>query len=345
MRNPTSLPILERRALDNSIGGTLGRCARLGFYNYAINRSHVARNYPISFGSAYHLFREHLELLYIKHVLEGEQDFSFAKFGIKSAATSIAIKNWQDPPIEHKKSYLDLKRLKESFDVSFESWVFEKEHGLYKVIATESPFSLELPGWWRCSRWTECGFICTDSEEVELDGCYECDSDLERRVFTGKFDQILEWNSRLWVRDFKTTGRKVDFAKKYNPDHQFTGYTWAAMQLSNRAIDGTIVDILYNTKTKGPDQFPAFASRSSGDIEHWLEWIHDKFFEWESRIRSGIWPMQTTECDHYGMCGFREACVLGDWYQIEEWLKDKTVHSVWDPLNPDLEVEDALPEG
>lgn len=336
-----SLPILAREAIDNSIGSTINRCPRLAFYNYALNRSPVKRDYPISFGSAYHVFREELEKLYRADSSKLDE---LRRLTLFESAFAIATKGWEDPPVEHKKSYLDKTRLRETCLAVFEdSWVPEKENGYYKVISTEAPFQLELPEVWRCSQWTKCDYKWRTIHDHSGRACPKCGAPLERRRFLGRIDQVIEWNGRLWMRDFKTTGRKVDFNKKYNPDHQFTGYTWAAQKLSGRAVDGAIIDIAYNTKTKGPEFYPTIASRSSGDIEHWLEWIHDTFDEWEARIRSGIWPMNTMACDMYGECTFRRACASGSWVAIEEELKAHTVHSVWDPLNPD--DEEGLPEG
>lgn len=338
-----TLPIHPREALDNSIAGTMNRCARLAFYNYALDRSPIVRNYPISFGQAYHIYRETLEKLYLSEVLEKGGSLGDLAKAMSIVAFKTATKDWVDPPVEHKKGYLDLTRLRKTCEFSFANWLQEKEAGYIKVIATESPFQLELPGVWRCSGWRWCDYLWYQEDSPTPNWmCPNCGRPLETRRFLGKLDQILEWNGRLWIRDFKTTSRKVDFNKKYNPDHQFTGYTWAAQKLSNRSIDGAWIDIIYNTKTKGPESYPTLATRSAGDIEHWLEWIHDSFSEWESRIRSGIWPMNTTECDHFGECTFREACNSGDWFAISTWLEAKTVHSVWDPLNP--EDEEGLPE-
>ena len=306
---PLTLPVLDRASLDNSILTAVGRCPRLAFYNYRLNRATRSTNYPINFGVAYHRFRQVLELLYREQIEKDGASLDDVSDGIYLAAWASAIVGWQDPPLEHKKGYLDLGRLSKTCLAAFDSWKEEKRRGYYKVVATEMAFDLTLPG---------------------------------GRRFTGRLDQILEWNGRLWVRDFKTVGRMDDWKAKYNPDHQFTGYTWAAQQLSGRRVDGTIIDIVYNIKTKGPEFFPTLAARSSSDIQQWLEWVEFEGENWDRYCTTDKWPMRTSACGDYGGCFFRECCNLGSWESIEAWLSERTVHSVWDPLKPEEEV--GLPE-
>lgn len=339
MKNPITLPILTREeGLDNSISGLLGRCARKTFYTYAVNRATSGRDYPISFGSAYHLYRETLEKVFRTEIKKGINKVNWLTCFEKSR--DVTLENWEDPPLEHKKSYLDRLRLTTTMEKIFPIWKEEKLSGSLIVLSSEAPFQLPLPGWLRCSKWTECDYV---TQEMDRTHCPNCDVPgkrvvLKPRQFMGKIDQIVEWNKRIWMRDFKTKNRKVDYSAAYNPNHQMTGYTWGASLLSGgRRVDGAIIDIVYNTKEKGPEFYPTLASRNEGDVLHWLEWAHDKADEWERRIRSGIWTMQTDECDRFGFCRFQRACNTGNWASIEEWLELNTIHSVWDPRNPEDE--------
>lgn len=306
-----TLPVFDRSHLDNSILEQVGRCPRLAMYNYWYCRaSRGTQNYPINFGVAYHDFRDTLEKLYGKWVVEEGALLDVVKPILYTTALSKATSDWVDPPLEHRKGYLDLGRLRKSTDEAFDSWCREKQLGYYKIIASETPFSLPLPS---------------------------------GRQFAGRLDQILEWNGQLWIRDFKTVGRKEDWKEKFNPAHQFSGYVWAAEQLSGRRIAGVIVDVVYNIKTKGPEFHPTLANRSSSDIASWLEWVEFEYDNWERYIEKDVWPMRTSACGDYGGCFFRGACNSGsNWNSIERWLTDKTIYSVWDPLNP--EREEGLPE-
>ena len=303
-----TLPTLERKGLDNSVLEANARCPRLALNNYHLNRAVRTINYPIQFGVAYHDFRNILEKLYIEWVMEGDKDLGQMGVMLYETSLAIATKDWEDPPLEHKKGYLDLGRLKKTFAEAFESWVEEKKANYYTIVSTEAPFELPLPS---------------------------------GRLLTGKIDQVLEWNGRLWIRDFKTLGRKDDWKLKFNPNHQFTGYVWAAQQLSGRRIEGVIIDVVYNIKTKGPEFYSVTANRSAADIENWLEWVEYEYDLYENQVKTKIWPMKTSACGDYGGCYFRECCNLGSWNSMEKWLLEKTIHSVWDPLNP--EREEGLP--
>jgi len=301
--------IRKRESLDNSILSSHGRCNALSLYNYHLNRAGRSENFPINFGVHYHAFRETLERLYIQWCITEGKELSKMTGLLYEVAFATASKDWVDPPIEHKKGYLDLGRFRKSCEEAFESWVGEKNRGIFKVIGTETTFGLPLPS---------------------------------GRIFSGTLDQVVEWNNRLWVRDFKTVGRKEDWHEKYNPEHQFTGYVWAAQILSGRKIEGTIVDVVYNIKTKGPEFHPTLANRSTGDIELWLEWVESEYDSYEKCVKTGIWPMRTTACGDYGGCFFRACCNEGSWPSIQQWLLDKTVESFWDPMNRDR--EEGLPE-
>jgi len=307
-----SLPVHERRGLDNSVLSTQGRCPRLDLFNYHLCRSTRSTNYPINYGVAYHAFRETLEKLYVQWVIKEEKDFDEVVPLLYTTAFAVATKTWEDPPLEHTKSYLDIGRIRKACEESFRTWVDEKKQNFYTIIGAETPFELPLPS---------------------------------GHLFTGKMDQLIEWNGRLWVRDFKTVGRKPkggNWKPQFNPDHQFSGYVWAAQQLSGRPVDGVIVEIVYNIKTKGPEFHPTLCSRTKEDLDNWVEWVE---FEYDNRkrcIETGVWPMRTTSCGDYNGCYFRECCGLGSWRSMENWLLEKTIWSVWDPLDPDR--EEGLPE-
>ena len=303
------LPVLDRKSLDNSILSTMGRCPRLAYFNYYLCRAARAENYPINFGVAFHKFMEMLEQLYATWILGEEQDFEKVKGILYAAALAVASKDWNDPPLEHKKSYLDLSRLQKNCEEQFDRWVREKDSGVFTIIGTETAFELPLPS---------------------------------GRLFSGRLDQILQWNRRFWIRDWKTVSRKGDWALKFNPDHQFTGYSWGAEHLSGQTIDGAIVDVVHNIKGSGPNFFRELCSRTKADKKQWLVWVEDSWDEWEMRVEEDRWPMRTAACDDWGGCYFRKCCREGSWRDIESWLKQHTIHSVWDPMNP--EREEGLPE-
>ncbi len=292
----TSLPILHRESLDNSIIGTHGRCPRKAYYNYFLNRGHSGVSYPLKFGEAFHKYREIMISSYIESGYKWGLSHAMAGY---QAAFDIYP---EDPPIGHKRDWQTLGRLKTTMEVATAHFMNEMQMGSRKVLYTEQPFTLSLPS---------------------------------GRLFGGRMDEILEWNGKLWVRDYKTTARMgPTYGNKFDPDNQMTGYTWAARQLSGRPVAGVIIQSIYNTKTKGPEIHEFLTTRSEGIIDQWIESIEAEYDEIETHIEKDVWPMRTAACDDFGGCMFREACQFDHWKDIENWLLSNTTESVWDYTNP-----------
>ena len=50
-------------------------------------------------------------------------------------------------------------------------------------------------------------------------------------------------------------------------------------------------------------------------------------------------PQRTHSCNDFGGCGYREACLTGGGFELEQWLKNYTEESHWDFTNPDKEED------
>jgi hypothetical protein len=297
-RNVT-LPIFDREVYDNSVVETHARCPRKFFYTYRLCRAPAGKNWPIEFGLAYHKYRELLENLYIKDPDEAQWPV------YHEAVKRLVCESYENPPLDHKREWQNVGRLDETLDKSFVRWQAEKRAGQFRVLGTETAFDLTLPS---------------------------------GRRFGGRLDQIVEWNNDLWFRDFKTTARMGStYADQFDPNNQFTGYTWGSTQLSGREVEGAIVETVYNTKTKGPEIHQHLSNRSAGQVEHWVEEMEDEIASIERHIEADVWPKRTTACGDYGGCFFRECCQQEHWHAIETWLKSKTIESHWDFMNPEGE--------
>lgn len=296
---------------DNSTVSTWTRCPRKGFYEYGLSRSPVGVNYPIQWGVGYHKFREVLESLYKKVVVDGgallgEPDIqSFIYNGAWNAAI-VAEGKWEEPDAEHKHSYLTKARLARACEEAFESWLEEKRDDKIQVLLFEQPFDLILPN-----------------------STYR---------YGGRFDQLVDWDGKLWIRDFKTTSRMgKGYSLRFDPNNQMTGYVWGAQELSGRNVEGVIVEVVYNTKTKGPDFFPFLSTRTAEQVRQWLRGIVWEIGEIERQLSAGVFPMRTEACDDWGGCFFRDACRRDGWASIQMWLESNTVESIWDFMDPGSE--------
>lgn len=314
-----TLPVREPEVYDSSTLSTLERCPRKGFYQYGLHRAPSGINYPIQFGQAYHKFREWLENLHKKLIVEDELDLEDAKtqkliYGLSfQKALEVTwvyeeeekVLGWDEPPIEHKHSFLTKARLDSTCNKAFESWLEEKRDGLVKVLLWEQSFDLPFPSGER---------------------------------YGGRFDQLIEWNKKLWLRDFKTTSRMgAGYGAKFDPDNQMSGYVWATQVLSNTEIEGVMIDVVYNTKKIGPEFHPYLTTRTPWQIE---DWVADAEYEIQTAhgyFKDGRFPKRTSSCEDYGGCFFRDACRRDGWGNIERWLKVKTIKNVWDFADPNKE--------
>ena len=315
-----SLPISEPVVFDNSTLSTFQRCPRKGFYQYALQRSPSGTNYPIQFGVGYHKFRETLETLYVRLIKEGDASLSDLKtqrliyeLSFKKALEVTRLEDadgesylgWKEPPVEHRHAFLSQHRLDATCQEAFKMWLDEKDEKKIIIILSEQSFDLNL---------------------------------MNGERYGGRFDQLIEWNKKLWLRDFKTTARMgKGYGAKFDPDNQMPGYIWASQRLSDELVEGVLIDVVYNTKTMGPDFFPFLSTRTPWQIDSWEE---DAAKEIESVRRHFLdmhFPKRTTACNDFGGCFFRDACKSDGWPNIERWLLANTIHSVWDFANPDKE--------
>jgi hypothetical protein len=300
-----TLPVTRRNVFDNSIIETMARCPRRGFYSYWLNRAVTKKSHPLSWGSAVHKFMEVLEGRYLTDGQDLTQASTYRSEAIKAGATYWS----EDPPLGHKRDWMTMERLIKTFDACFEFWLREKNMGQRQVLHTEQAFTITLPN---------------------------------GREFGGRIDQLLEWNGRLWIRDFKTTSRMgATYGSQFDLSHQFSGYTYAARELSGRKVDGVIVNTIYNTKLKGPEVHEHLVTRKDAELEQWLESIQFEMSLIDQYEAQDIWPMRTVACNDYGGCPYQDGCKKGYWSHIDHWLKENTIESIWDFLNPDDEEGDV----
>lgn len=304
-----TLPISKPRVYDSSILSTCTRCGVKGLYQYFLNRSAARINFPIQFGQSYHEFRDVVESNYLALELDVAagvyEDLQLQRF-LFETGWNVASKDWEEPETDHRHSYLNESRLLTTCEEAFKNWLEEKALKRLKILQTEQAFELELPS---------------------------------GKLYGGRFDQILEWNGKLWVRDFKTTSRMgKSYGLRFDPNNQFTGYVWAAQSLSGRRVEGVLVEVVYNTKTKGPEFHDFIATRTPDHILRWIETVEFEIEEVERMFEEDRWPFRTTACDDFGGCYFRDACRKSSWFMIQRWLEANTIESVWDFADPDSET-------
>ena len=275
-------PRFEPRIKDSTSIRTFKTCPRKFFYEIVLGRVPTEEPPYFAWGSAYHKFREALELSYgFGHEAPSKFDEPKANEAFVFA-TQAGMAYWkkygkpQDP--ESKFSFMTNERLMKSFIHAFRHWSREKQQGRIQVIAVEQAFNVKL-----------------------ADGSST----------SGRFDQIVRWNSKVWGRDFKTSSTDSGFySRRLEPNDQFTRYTLSQGKLIGEQVQGQFVELLYNANpTKKDTKGPAIIELTTSRTKYQL----DQFEKEQGTINKMIkicreednWPMFDPACP---FCPFHSVC-------------------------------------
>lgn len=311
------LPILERYEpiiLDSSAITTYKTCSRLFFYQYVLAKVSKDSKPYIRFGSAYHKFREILSKRYKTWRIENPTlDIDSFPDGFLLEATKAALdlftKEGGDPNPQDRHAHLTKGRLFASIKIAYEYWKDEKRKGQVIVIGVEDSINFQY-----------------------ANGNRKC----------GRVDESIEWNGKLWIRDFKCSGKDPKYyPKSLKIKDQAYTYLTGAASLSGRKVEGIIYEQMYNdkpTKTtqKGPSIHPHIIQFTPAQLKNWdyeQQLIHEQI----NRSR---------ELDIYPMCENDLRCVWCDYYEVCDAmnenqmiaiLNNKFKHKIWDNMNPNDE--------
>lgn len=298
---------------DHSAIRLAKECFRLYFFRIVLGRDSKEAPVHFAWGSAYHKFREVLEKEYgVGH--EAPKTFDLARADAAfQAALKAGLALWQKKGQEQmpgtRYDFMTGPRLLMSFKVAYEHWKREKGFGRIEVIAVEQVFTVAVG----------------DSE-----------------YFTsGKADQIVRWNGKLWGRDWKTSSQDEAFFKRnLEPNDQFTRYTYVEGKLAGEPIQGQLVQRMYNAKgtksepMKGPSIDEHTASRTPWQIQ---EWIKDEI-HWRKMLdqcrEEDNYPMNEGHCPY---CPFHLVCQKPSESAMMTQLESGYAVRVWDPSKADEE--------
>lgn len=305
-----NLPHNEPRLMDSTAVTTFMVCPRKYFYRMILGYDNPVRQPYFAFGSAYHLFRHVIEVEYLK-----EPDIT--KLGnhvIKGieAASAYCDKNLihTDTNPKYKWGWMTKDRLIKSCIAGANWWKAEKQKGAIKVLAMEQPFQIELSN---------------------------------GRIIAGRADQVVNFNGKVWGRDFKTSSSQGNYyINSLNPNHQFSLYTYAENKLAGwddndindrLKVEGQLIEVLYNNKTQGPKIEVYLAQRTRNEL---LTWLKEEQY-WHSMIEgckeSDTWPMNPKSCT---FCEYRKVCELSNETQQMTYLKNNYKFKPWDCTATDI---------
>lgn len=273
-----SMPRMEPVVKDTSGMSVAKSCKRKYFFSIVLGYKPIAEPPYFTFGRAYHKFRETLELE--------------ANFGGKDLNASVAMAldkaltvHHTDPrPGSSKWDFLTKACLVGSCKTALDYWLKEKAAKKIEVIATEQVFKLVL------------------SDNKTSRG--------------GRIDQLVKYNGQLWGRDFKTSSKnllkkdskeRMFYENSFDPNDQFSCYTWAESQLTGERVSGQMVEVMVNGKTFGPGIANLTTMRTPNQLKIWEE----TQIAWEEELElcrvKDRWPQNETQCS---FCPYHAVCKM-----------------------------------
>lgn len=267
---------------DHSALITAKTCLRKYFYQYVLARNSKESSLYLAWGSAYHKFREKLEIEYgfglnVPKTFDKEKAVTAFQVAQK-AGMDVWRTHGSTPPVGSKLDFMTPERLLKSFTVAFQHWVKEKQLGRIEVIAVEQPFNIAYANGKRTS---------------------------------GRADQIVRWNGKVYGRDFKTTTKDLKFYERtLEPNDQFTRYTWAEGKLVGETVFGMFVEVLFNSRpTKSDQKGPTITSFVTQRTQQQLDQWEKEQMHWEKILDlcrdEDIYPMQEVSCQ---FCPYHSVC-------------------------------------
>ncbi len=312
---PTFLKSLPRfpSYADSTAMKMANDCLRKYFYRIKLGRVPPVSKYQVifDFGSAYHKFREVLEI-----------EFTFNKKSRMEALTA-ALTAIQDMPLARsplkKWEFYTRGLLLESCNKAFKWWCAEKDKGVIEVVGVEQPFNIQLPNG---------TFIYGRADQIIR--------------WNGKL-----WGRDFKT----TTKELQYFEATLDPNDQATRYIFAESKLhygseaidNGKQIQGIIFEVLQNdgkqTNSNRGKISNVTITKNSYQLKQWLK--EQIFFDKILSLceEEDIWPMQTHSCS---FCDYHTVCKKASEEAIAYELKANFKLSPWDPSHVDQVVMNEI---
>lgn len=292
-------------------------CPRKYFYRIVLGRAPKESAPYFAWGSAYHKFREVIEISYERCLKEEKDKKSAMEIAFTEAANAGMAywkKNGQDQPAGSKWEFMTKERLLKSFMVAFQWWQKEKNTGAIVVLATEQPFNVAI-----------------GPKHNGAEGEYEYTG--------GRFDQIVRWNGKLWGRDFKTTSKEGAYYERgLEPNDQFIRYTFGESMLQGERVHGQIIEVLMNSKKSGPTIKPYPISFTEQQVSRWQIEQLEYWLPAIDRARElDMYPMSEHSCK---FCEYHSVCKSPSESSMAMKLQTNYVLSPWDHTRVGQDNED-----
>jgi hypothetical protein len=289
------------RYVDSTMLKTFRGCPRKFWLEYMCHWKSKAPSIHLHAGQA---FARGLEVVRRAFWEEG---FNPEDALAKGAGALIEAYGTFDEPHDTAKT---LPRMLGALDYYFERWPIDRD---------------ELKPW----KWA------TDKHAIEFSFASPLPFDHpetgEPVIYTGRSDFIGQMSDdSLWIVDDKTTSQLgASWINQWDLRSQFTGYTWAARDVSSIPVQGCMVRGVSILKTKY-DNAQVSTYRPDWMVNRWLTQVVEDLKRMQQCWEAGYWDYNLDEeCNSYGGCLFRRVCLSPN---PDEWLENDYEKRVWDPL-------------
>lgn len=160
--------------------------------------------------------------------------------------------------------------------------------------------------------------------------CSRCGERKEVIEYGGIFDGLVEFSSNVYVLEHKSTSQMGPYYfNQFKPNNQVTGYTWAGGKLSGGRVAGAIINAIGVYKASPTKFAREITTRSSNEIDEWLENVYNVCRQIKDCERREFWPMYTPSCTQFGKCEYHDVHVLGHPTERAKRLEQDYVKQPW----------------
>ena len=154
-------------------------------------------------------------------------------------------------------------------------------------------------------------------------------------LWCGHLDQVVRASdNQLFVMDQKTTASTLSpyWFKQFDLSGQMTGYTFAGKVIFDQPVSGVAIDAAQ--VAVGFSRFARlFTHRTDDQLMEWVEETVHTIAQAREAFTKSYFPRNTTSCDRYGGCQFREVCSRAPHIRENFLRADFVNDKAWNPLD------------
>lgn len=152
-------------------------------------------------------------------------------------------------------------------------------------------------------------------------------------LWCGHIDRVVNYSGDTYIMDQKTTGSTINnkFFKQFHLSTQMSGYTFAGKALYHIPVKGVIIDgiqiaVGFTSFERG------FTFRTDAQLQEWYDEAHLHIANARAATLANQFPKNTTACDKFGGCAFRDICSRSPESRLNYLHGDFEIKNLWDPL-------------